>query len=210
MKTTEDPGFPEDLAAAKQGDDAALERVLLTVQQQLRAIIDRRLGERLRAQVRNSDVLQNAYLTLIRKIPEFEGDTETEFVAWVSVIVEHDIKRQNRWFRAKKRHHPSTTSEKNALAKVLLPPVDTPSQEVMRQESWDVLLRAMDELPEDYREVLELAWISKLSRTEIAERIGRSPTATRMLLFRARAALAVTMERLDPSSPNIPRFLEEE
>ena len=65
----------------------------------------------------------------------------------------------------------------------------TPSRALMDREAIERIERAIDELPEDYREVLTLARMVGLSRAEIAEVTGRSEGAVRTMLSRAQARL---------------------
>ncbi|MEM7205511.1 MAG: sigma-70 family RNA polymerase sigma factor [Planctomycetota bacterium] len=194
------PSFSDLLDRARAGRPAAIDHVLRCVEDRLRHCVDARLGPGLRVRMGDSDVLQNAYVEMLRSLPRFVGATEDDFVAWVATIIENDIRRQRRWFNAGKRAAPERTSERNALARVLLEDPPTPSTEAVADEERELLARAMAQLPEDYAEVIELAIHRGLPHSEIAERMGRSASATRMLLSRARAALGQAIERLDPGA----------
>ena len=191
----DDSNFANLLDLARAGDGHALEQVLDQTESRLRRYVDARLGSRLRAALRRSDVLQNAYVEMLDALPQFEGRTEDEFVAWVARIVEHDIKRQNRWFGAQKRRPPSRTSERNALAKILLDSQPTPSAEISGLEERAELQRALARLEPDHAQILQLSVFEELSHKDVAERMQRSEGACRMLLLRARTALALELER---------------
>ncbi len=199
MLADEDPAadasvFAEWLARARAGDADAFERVLERTATRLRGFVEVRLGQRLRASLRHSDVLQNTYLQMLDALPSFDGNDEDQFVAWVSKIIEHDIHRQHRWFGAKKRRPPST-SERNALARILLEPPPTPSAEFCEAELSASVRRALERLEPDHSQVIQLALLEGLPHKEVAARLGRSEGACRMLLLRARAALALELER---------------
>jgi RNA polymerase sigma-70 factor (ECF subfamily) len=70
----------------------------------------------------------------------------------------------------------------------------TPSGQVAVREELDRMERALDSLPDEYREVIVQAKIAGRSREEIAAATGRSPGAVRMLLHRAMARLAVLLD----------------
>ena len=53
---------------------------------------------------------------------------------------------------------------------------------------------AFETLPEDHREVISLSRIVGLPHKEVGEQMGRSEEATRQLLRRALAGLAVALE----------------
>ena len=59
-----------------------------------------------------------------------------------------------------------------------------------------LLGRAMEKIPSDYRDVILLQTVEGLSRNEIAELLEKSEGSVRMLLSRARTALALEIERL--------------
>lgn len=189
--------FRELLERARSRDDHAIEDLLRRVEIRLRRYVEVRLGDQLRTRLRDSDVLQNAYVEMLRSIPTFVGDNEDQFVAWVTAIIENDIRRQGRWFGAQKRQAPERTSERNLLARTLLDNPTTPSANVSRREEHELLVDALQRLPEHYREILELVVLQGLSHDEAAQQMDRNPKASRMLLSRARAALSLEIEKLE-------------
>ncbi|MGK0156469.1 MAG: RNA polymerase sigma-70 factor (ECF subfamily) [Neolewinella sp.] len=188
--------FVRLLQAAKAGDHDALDEILLMTEDRLRRVVDRRLGPKLRASMRQSDVLQNSYLAMLDALPRFEGDNPDDFVAWIAQMIENDIRRQNRWFNADKRKAPSRTSQRNLLAGILGQPIPTPSAEMSRHEERMAVREAMSRLEADHARVIELATFEDMSHSEIADQMGRTAPACRMLLMRARTALALELERL--------------
>ena len=64
-----------------------------------------------------------------------------------------------------------------------------PASLAERAEQSLLLAAALEKLPDDYRIVLTLRHIDGKSHEEIAQQIGRSPAATRMLWVRALEAL---------------------
>ena len=191
-----DTEFVQLLAAAKAGDHAALDKILVLTEDRLRRFVDSRLGQKLSASTRRSDILQNSYLAILDALPRFESDSVEGFVAWVARIIENDIRRQNRWFSAGKRKAPSRPSQRNLLAGILTEPVSTPSAVYSRKEEREAVLAAMSRLEPDHARIIELAIFEELSHKEIAEAMGRTEGACRMLLLRARTALAIELERL--------------
>jgi len=197
IEPPEDVPFAALLQQARNGGIDAIERVLARTEDRLRRVVDARLGARLRSSLRRSDVLQNSYLAMLDALPRFPGTTEDDFVQWVARIIENDIHRQHRWFGAKKRAAPSRTSQRNLLLGILMPPTPTPSQEFASREEQAQLLAALKRLEPDHAKVLELTAFENLSHREVAERMGRTEGACRMLLLRARAALALELENDD-------------
>jgi RNA polymerase sigma-70 factor (ECF subfamily) len=70
----------------------------------------------------------------------------------------------------------------------------TPSRHAIGREELERLERAFAALPDDYRSVIVLARVHGLSHAEIAGRLGRTEPATRTLLSRALARLALAIE----------------
>ncbi len=104
--------------------------------------------------------------------------------------------RQNRWFSAARRRAPTRTSERNALAEILLDRPATPTAEAAGRERDQEVRDALARLEPDHAQVIELALLQQLPHREVAQRLNRSEGACRMLLLRARAALAIALEKL--------------
>lgn len=194
--TDQPPPFATLLGRARAGDADAVEVLLRSVETRLRACVAARLGPKLRERLRDSDILQNAYLELLRSLPTFAGKTEDDFASWVAGIVEHDIQRQHRWFTAAKRKAAERSSEANALARILLDPPPTPSAEAIRGEEHRLLEQALGNLSADHAAIIRLVLLEGRSHREAAQALDRSDTATRMLLTRARTALSLEIDRL--------------
>ncbi len=190
-------GFAADLAAARTGDRVALERILKTVETALERVAARRLGVRLKARTRVSDVVQSVLLEIIQSLDSFDGPDSSAFEAWSVTVLENHIRRQDRFFRAKKRAAPSRTSQKQVMEKARARPVATPSAEVARAEDMALVTEAVKLLSEDHRAVIRHSVIEGRSHRDVATIIGRSEQATRMLLCRARAALSLAIEEVE-------------
>jgi RNA polymerase sigma-70 factor (ECF subfamily) len=73
-----------------------------------------------------------------------------------------------------------------------------PADEVLNEaRRMRAVLRELERLPKAEREVLLLAAIEELATAEMAEVLGRSESAVRALLFRARTRLRERLERGD-------------
>jgi RNA polymerase sigma-70 factor (ECF subfamily) len=65
----------------------------------------------------------------------------------------------------------------------------SPSQHVLRWEQEVLVAAALEQLPDDHRDVLLLRNLERLPFEEVAKRMGRSAGACRMLWMRAIAGL---------------------
>ncbi len=188
--------FEDDLSAARTGDRKALDRLLTRLDQRLRDDAERRVGAALRGRTRVSDVLQDAYVEVVRSIPNFEGTQEGEFYGWVTAIIENAAKRQHRHLTAQKRKPPSRTTEYNALAAAYLRTVASPLSDLQRAEDVGLIFHALEDMRDDYRVAIEQIILCGRAIAEVAVDLGRTEQATRMLLSRARAALTVKLDQL--------------
>jgi len=182
----------QDISRARRGEREALDRVLTAVQSRLRAAAVNRLGSPLRAKMATSDLLQSTYVDVVRSIHDFRGDDPDTLVAWITRIMDNNLRDRLRFFGRERRRNEQQHDE----------PIDgpandpTPSFEAIQVENLAAVGKALTELPEDQRQIIELRLIEGCDYDEIAERLGRSHGALRMLLSRARAALAMRLDQL--------------
>ena len=72
-------------------------------------------------------------------------------------------------------------------------------QAILQTQRLQAVLREWERLPKPERHVLLLAAIDELSTPEIAAVLGKSDSAVRALLFRARARLRTRLEKATPA-----------
>jgi RNA polymerase sigma-70 factor (ECF subfamily) len=109
--------------------------------------------------------------------------------------------------RASRQKHETTEVEDTTFdAAVLTSPVKRwqtlPEEPILTAEQAEIIEKAIQQLPEPYRDVYVLADVEHLSNAEIAERLGLSVAAVKSRLHRARlrmrAALASYFEQDPP------------
>lgn len=186
----------QDLESARAGDRDALQHLLERNHRRFRSLTRNLMGTRLRTRLRVSDVLQSAYVEVIRSISGFREDSEDAFRAWMQRVLENGVRRKSRFFAAKKRAEPGDAEIAPEAGEHAIGSIPTPSSDAMQRENVEVLLRALDELREDHRKVILMRVIEGKSHEEIARDLGRPPHATRVLLSRARAQLSLALERI--------------
>jgi len=187
------------VAALKAGEEWAFETVVRLYSARL-LIVARRF-------VRNDDdardVLQSAYLSAFRALPNFAGSAQLS--TWLHRIVVNTALMNIRTRRRKPEeaiddllpafqddgHHVERFADWATPADVLLE----------RQETRQAVRRCIDQLPESYRTVLLLRDIEERSTQEVAELLMVTPTAIKVRLHRARQALSTLLRReLRPGS----------
>lgn len=186
--------FQADLRLARGGDREAFARLVKSHEPRLRRMTQSRLGDDLRGHVRTSDLLQSTFLEALKDLPALEDETEDGLAAWLRRILENNIRDRRKYVHALKRQAARATEEPAQSIDATRAKGPSPSGMAQAAEAWAKAQHAIRALPADYRAVLELRVEQDLSHKEIAERLGRSEGAVRVLLNRARAALR---EKLD-------------
>lgn len=187
-----DDAFHHDVFRARRGDREALDRILGRHHDRVAGLVRDRIGQGIRGRARTSDILQSSLYQVVKSIGEFRGETEKEFLKWVGRIVENTIRNKARYFAAEKRDGEVQVS--NAGSFETHSP--GPESKVAMREEVDRIGEAMQSLPDEYRDLLAQKFVTQLSHKEIAERTGKTVEATRIMLYRARAALALELDRL--------------
>lgn len=196
-----------DLRRARSGDRAALERLLTRNEQRLTNLAHARLGDGLRGRIRTSDLLQSTYLEVVRTIDRFDGENEDAFVGWLGRILENNIRDKFRYFGAKKRLGDgkivSIECDDQTAGSASR---EDPLHILAASEDKRIVDRALEKLPDDYRRVLTLRIKEGRNTKEVADLMDRSEGAVRVLLVRAKAALALEIEQIgkDRASPAEP------
>jgi len=186
-----DESFQIHLARAKAGDRAALDQALQCVEDRLRRAARQRLRNAGRRDFGTSDLVQTTYLDVVRKIHMFRGEDEDTFAAWVTSILENNVRDKARALGRDKRRGPSSSGRVEPDA--VPAPGPTPSRTAIQVENLAAVGRALDSLDEAQRQIIVLRLVEGRSYREIATALHRSEGAARMLYFRARAALAVEL-----------------
>ncbi len=80
--------FEPTLTAARQGDHQALNRLIAMVRDRLHQKATGSIGGRLSRRADDSDQVQEATREVFQRLQDFRGHTETQFIAWATVILE--------------------------------------------------------------------------------------------------------------------------
>tara|TARA_R110002072_G_scaffold302100_1_gene483932 strand:+ start:114316 stop:114864 length:549 start_codon:yes stop_codon:yes gene_type:complete len=146
----------------------------------------------IQAKVDSSDLIQQTLMEAHQGFPDFSGQTEGEWIAWLKQILKHNATDFVRRFGAAKRRATlevaiSTGNDSTYFraAPELSSGGESPSQVMVRREQEIEISEALATLPEAYQEVIVLRNLQRLPFDEIAERMGRSRPATQMLWMRA-------------------------
>jgi RNA polymerase sigma-70 factor (ECF subfamily) len=177
----------------RQHDLQALDEYLASHRRPLMAFIDKQLGAALRRKIEVDDVFQEVGVEAVRSLADVNlGDRDV--FGWLCQIAERRIiDAHRRFFGAQKRDtgrevplgHASDGSQHAALINMLVASMTTATQALSRKGHEMRLLEALSSLPEDQREALRLRYVEGLASKDIAERLGKTDGAVRVMLTRS-------------------------
>jgi len=166
----------EALAArAATGEAAAFETLVDRYQARVY-----RLACRLTSETDAPDVLQETFLQVHRNLRSFRGDAR--FSTWLYRI--------------------ATNPALSIVRRRVPEPVEDPASHLPTPERWhehsvvdaDMVQRALEKIPPDFRSALVLREYAGMSYQEIAETLGIKPETAKTRISRARKALTALLE----------------
>jgi RNA polymerase sigma-70 factor (ECF subfamily) len=155
----------------------------------------------LQRKVEPDDIVQEVAIDAVRRVAELKT-LERDLFGWLCQIAEYRlVDAHRRFFDAEKRaanrevaiDAPATQSR--AVIDFLVASMTTPSQAFSRNEREIALYAALEELPPESRDALRMRYVEGLASKEIAERLGKSDGAIRVLLTRSVQKLQQIMEQ---------------
>ncbi|MCA9073865.1 MAG: sigma-70 family RNA polymerase sigma factor [Planctomycetaceae bacterium] len=177
----------------KTGDQAALAEFIDRRRPQLTAFIEKRMSDKLRTKVEASDIFQEVTVASLNALDDVELGDRDPF-SWLCQQAERRIIDTHRHhFGAQKRaahgevglHAPAAGREEGQIADLVAATMTSASSAFSRQQKEYHMLEALNGLTDDAREALRLRYMEGLPSKEIAERLGKSDGATRVLLSRS-------------------------
>jgi RNA polymerase sigma-70 factor (ECF subfamily) len=180
----------QSLSAARAGSREALGEALEACRAYLLMIANRQLDPDLKAKGGASDLVQETFLDAQRDFTQFQGDSADELRAWLRQMLLHNLASFARRYRATDkrclaREVPLDTGDSARPGPEPVADTPSPSGATMADEEQQALQRALEKLPEDYRQVIRLRNQEGRSFAEAAELMQRSENAVRKLWVRA-------------------------
>jgi RNA polymerase sigma-70 factor (ECF subfamily) len=186
---------PEDVLAAEFG----------RYRNRLWKMVSFRLDPRVAGRVEPDDVLQEAWIAAVQRVPHFlEHETLTMFV-WLRLIVGQtiiDIHRHHLGTQMRDAYREVSfnnaalaQSTSASIAARLLASVSSPSQAAMRSELAGQLRTALEAMDPIDREVLALRHFEELTNSEVAEVLDIQQKAASIRYVRAVKRLGKILEQ---------------
>lgn len=171
------------VARAARGDALAFAQVVMRYQVRVTGLAYRLLGW----QADVEDVVQDVFLSVLRNLPSFRG--ESRFTTWLYRITVNECRRARRkrllrldfWRRAATRSFSATATELESTG---------------RQEASEQVRAAVRKLPARCRDVVVLRYLEELPVVEIGRILGLRPNAVEVRLSRARRQLQAALAGL--------------
>lgn len=184
------------IQAFRGGDESALKALFVRHEPRLRGILGQRLPVSMRRKLSVDDILQETWLTAYTRIFDFEAAHDGSFKAWIEQIAVFKLREQIRRYRNTAKRGAADEVTRGARPDTVLfaGSGPSPSEAAIGEELRLKAVRALRELPDDYRTVIELVQVEQLTLRDAGERMGRSREAMKKLYGRALAKLAVALD----------------
>lgn len=177
----------------REGDRDALVAFIEARKPQLLAFIQRSLRDALRRKVEPADVLQEATLSALDAFGEADLSQRDPFGWLCSHCERRIIDAHRKYFGAQKRSgdrevaidRKQAGGDQPALIDLLAASMTSPSKAFSRDQREFRLLESLEQLSEENRTALRLRYVEGLSTRDIAEQLGKSDVAVRVMLSRS-------------------------
>jgi RNA polymerase sigma-70 factor (ECF subfamily) len=167
------------------------DRPLARYRDYLRVLARVHLSARPRVKLDASDVVQQAILNAHAHRDQFRGNTEAQWLGWLRAILANALASAIREFGTAARDLSRERSleaelerSSSRLEGLLAAEQSSPSEGAVRGEELLRLTRALVQLPDDQRRVVELHHLKGLTIAAVAAELGRTRPAVVGLLFR--------------------------
>jgi RNA polymerase sigma-70 factor (ECF subfamily) len=206
-------GDQELLRRALEGDEPALAALFDGSRDRLRKMIRQRLDRRLSGRVDTSDVLQDAYLDVRRRIAEYARDPSVmPFHLWLRLVAGQRLTDVHRFHLGSQMRDagcevllhrgPFPQADSISLAAQLLGKMTSATKAAIRAEHKLIVQEALNGMDPIDREVLALRHFEHLSNDETAQVLGLSKSAASNRYIRA-------LKRLKEILSSIPGLKEQ-
>ncbi len=165
------------------GDQQAFSQLYLRYQSKLVRYCARVLKDDV---AQAADIVDEAMFDVWRSAGNFAGRSKPS--TWIYSIARNKLIS---WLRKTSE----VTLEDESILDALIDPAATPAEELAMDDMQQQLLRLMDQLTDEHREVLKLTYFEDKSVKEAAELLGISENTVKTRMFYARKRLAQLLDK---------------
>jgi RNA polymerase sigma-70 factor (ECF subfamily) len=194
------------LARARLGEERALVELFRQHEPRLLRMIELRFDARLRRRLDPADVVQDAWVEVVRRFGEWRKQDALPFHVWLRLITGQALAQaQRRHLSAQQRdamreasprdNRPNISSAN--VADAFVDSATTPTQALVRDEVRNSVRAALDDLEEVDREIVAMRNFEALSNEEAALELGIEPSAASMRYMRALTRLRPALKALE-------------
>ena len=160
---------------ASEGDQHAFEYLFTRYQEALMSLFEQRLGSKDTA----SDLLQETFIKVYLHLDDYSRNYT--FGQWVYTIARNTLVDHLR-----RRANDLSIDEQFRAPQATTP---SPQESVIINQSRMHFYSAIEELSEEYRQIIEMRFLEEYSYEEIAEKLGRPLNTIKTQIRRARATI---------------------
>ena len=209
LDSTDSTETADLLQRAAGGDQAALNELFSQYRTRLKRMVRLRINRRLQARIDDSDVIQDAYLEVAKRLPDYVREPQLPFFLWLRHITglklielhRYHLGTQNRDAKREISLHrgalPAATSV--SLAAQMLGKLTSPTQAVVKAEMRVQLQEVLNSMEPLDREVLSLRHFEQLNNAETALELGISESGASSRYVRA-------LKKLKGAMSHVPGF----
>ncbi|QVL34544.1 sigma-70 family RNA polymerase sigma factor [Telmatocola sphagniphila] len=183
------------LDAAKTGDPAAREQLLMKFREPLRRVIGLRMDPALARRIDASDIVQDVLIEAHQRLKEYLQSPTMPFHLWLRHMAQDRIIDTHRRHRVAQRRSidrehslesPAWADDSSAnLVASLIDPENTPASAAIQEELRKKLNAAIVQLPQNDRDIILMRHHEQLSNTDVAAVYQLTEAAASMRYLRA-------------------------
>lgn len=189
-----EPDTARLITQSRSGDENAVQSLLVRYLPELHAFVRLRMGPRLLARESSEDLVQSVCREVLDDIDHFEYEHERGFKSWLFIQALRKVQDRAKYHTRQKRDMKREVAMDEAQFLSGYASFLTPSRVASQREDVIKLEDAFEQLPQDYRDVITCSKLLGMTHKEIGERMGRTETAVRALLYRALVRLGFLLD----------------
>lgn len=187
------PVEEEFIEKLKMGDAAAFDTLVTRYASDVHALLFRLTENSEEA----GDLTQETFLSALKAIQKFRG--EADLKTWLFRIAINESRNRHRWWQRRRRDKTISLDApygetETPLSETVSSGCRNPEQETLRREREKMLIKALNDLPDIFREAIVLCDIEGFSYEEIAQALEINIGTVKSRIARGREELRKKLE----------------